>query len=397
MTLYVFTKNCNIIYTKIDYVVFLFLAYNILFLSKSFVHFGIIEGLYVVKNYIISLLLYFAVILFFDEKKSKNIITLIMFVCTFVSIIYITEFVNNFILHNDYFTYTKLMDQYSIEARNVIGGVSKSWVKGDLYTMVRMAGPLGHNNATAFIIAIGSLISISMIVFRHPQRGKYIAFIICIIGLILTGARTSLLASIAGIAALSIAGLKYNYIRIRHFAYMSLTVFLVIAALISCKVIDFSAYKQIFSTEPIVETVTILASVDEFQEFYLKVKNPIAFIIGYGFPPTKTGMRDSYSSVMSEDVFFVELLSQYGVVFSLIFSLMFLYSLRHSYVNCKKNSFIYFNNNLFVIWAVISMIIASFVSIAHTNAVIRPQINPILVISVAAFSVIIREGRKLAR
>lgn len=317
-----------------------------------------------------------------------------MLTCVLVGIIYIAEFIHLLVLRKGFFSYTILLDQYAYKLNPSGHGLSKSWVKGDLYTLVRMPGPLSHSQVSAFIIAIGGILSFAMIVFRHPQRGKNIFFIICVVALFLTGERTSIVAGSTGCFILVVMGVKYQEIKIPYILGLCSVICLSFVLMIVFKVVDMSAFKLLYRSEAITAVMGQLIAAPAFDEFLLKMKHPIAFVGGYGFFPVLSmvsGMEFSFCPVYTEDLFFLQLLSQYGIVFSLVFILLFGTSIRFCYVKCKRLNYRYFKRNLFVFSSIIAVVVASFVSVGHSNAVIKAQVNPVLVISIAVFSVIARE------
>lgn len=394
------------IYTKIDFCVFLFLSYNIFLLPLSFYRYGTIEGLYAIKNHLTGLLLYFAIVLFFNQKSTKFIFKLTMIVCTLVSLVYLAELVSvrygevnvdGDVLAGKAFNYTIKLDRYAKSIHPTGHGITKSWRKSASSIIVRLAGPLGHSNATTFVIGMGVILSFALIVFGHPQRGKTLFFIIGIVTLFWGGTRTNMISSFFGIFFLAILGILSNKIGYRKLILMFFVGTLSIIFLLSFNIIDWEAYKQIFNWRQSISTVLIIFSKSNFDTLYGQIiDNPINLIIGYGLAPvlpsTYRGVRYSGYPIVNDDAFFIQFLSQYGILLSIIFFLFIIYALWNSYKMCKQVNSEYFNKNLFAIAGITAVLILSFFSSLHGAAPFRPQINPVVFILLGAYSVIIREG-----
>jgi len=350
--------------------------------------------------------------LFFNKKRSQNIIKFITIICTVVSAIYLAELTSvrfmssetiasasgvDIVHSGGLFKYTANLDRYALQKAPTGHGLSKSWSKSDTSLFVRLPGPLGHSNATAFVIAIGSVLSFSLIVFGTHRRGSIIFFLLCLVALFWGCSRTNMLSSIMGISFVSIVGTRNKKIKTHQLVFFFIAALLLIVILILFKIIDWSAYSQIFNWEQTLYTFRVIFSENILSELWVKMtENPIAFVFGYGFAPVlpQTYISSLYNGypMISDDTFFVQFLSQYGIVVSLMFFIFLFYSLWNSYRKCKQCNLKYFNSNLFGIAGVLAVIVASFLTFIHGGSLFRPQINPVIFILLGAYSVIIREG-----
>jgi hypothetical protein len=400
------TKKKSIIHTKVDLWVLLFLAYNLALLPMSFYRYGYLEGLYAIKNYLTGLLLYFAVIIFFDKKFAQTAVKLTMIVCTLVSIVYFSELVSTrygeekedgVILSGELFKYTVRLNRYAMQLEPTGHGVSKSWRKSKLSTFMRLPGPLGHSNATTFVIGLGCILSFAYIIFRAPLKIKVILFMTGFVTLIWGGTRTNIVSALIAMLSLSIWCLLNKKITLFQLLIPFLAGFFLVSLFILLKIIDWEAYGQIMNFKQSMHTVSVILSKANFDKLFIQVTdNPVYLILGYGLAPifgsTYRGSNYTGYPIVSEDAYFMQFLSQYGILLSLFFFTFFVYSLWDSYKKCRLADPDYFDKNSIFIVGVLAVLVSSFLSALHGAAPFRPQINLVVFILLGSYSVIVREG-----
>lgn len=388
-------------------IVLMFLIYNFIHLIGSLISYGAVEALYVIKNYFVGLILYFVVLHLFKKKQSLNLVFIIMICCSVVAGIHVMEFISRTLAlsslpdipdfwrrfnleYTGAFKYSVAMDQYS-KALNPEGrGVNFAWVKVGQYILPRFAGVMGTLNASGFIMAIGAIISFSMIMFRHPSKAKFIIFLICIAGLIISAARTSLLSAISGMLIISVIGQKQYRMPYKTIFYLLLILLSLLIGLYLSGVINLKAFSYFYSMDGLKRTINIISEDNQIDLFILKMKSAGAIFFGYGFPPINYGLYGPSTPIVSDHLFFLQLLSQYGVVFSLFFLTGSSFALYEAYNGFKKS---YDQDSSYAVFAILALFPASLVSSLHTMSVISPQINPILVLLFACYSVLIRDAR----
>jgi len=402
----ILVNRCTIVYTPIDLWALVFLFYNIILLPLSFARYGMIEGLYAIKNHLTGLFLYFVMILFFNSKSARFIFKLTMVVCAIVAIVYLAELISvrygggiedGNILSGEVFDYTRELDQYALEIHPTGHGIAKSWTESDSSIFVRLAGPLGHSNASTFVIGMGVILSFALIAFSYPQRGKTLLFMVGMVTLFWGGTRTNMISSFIGILFLALLGISNKKIGFRKIILVFFAGALLITLLISFKVIDWEAYSQVINWEQSLYTVSIILSKSNFEKLLIQVNDNLLYlVVGFGLAPvlpsTFRGVRYNGYPIVNDDAFFIQFLSQYGIIFSLLLFLFIIYCIWASYKMCKQINHEYFGRNLFALAGITAVLISTFISSLHGAAFYRPQINQVIFILLGAYSVIIREG-----
>ncbi len=407
MLYYAIRYKANFIYNKFDLLILIFLLHNVLFVPLSFYKYGTIEGLYAIKNYLTPLLLYFVFIMFIEVKRAKTIVLLVAIFCSIVSAIYIAEFL--YIryepirpiseygeLNGPAFKYSVLMNKDSLRRFPEGHGVSMSWRQSGKSTFLRMPGPLGHSNATGFIMALGSVLAFALLILRKGGYWYKVPLLtICLVGLVVGCSRINMVAAGAGLFVICIAGIRLKYIGYKIIAFIALLLISLIALLVMTGVIDLSAYGQIFNYSQSAETTQAIFNGEALHQFQKKMMSTVYnFTFGFGLPPTFPSTylsnRDAGIPITSDDSFYLQPLSQYGILMSFLYIIAMIYALWNTYNKYLLQPREYTANSLFVVWAVLAVITASFVNAVHASTVIRPQVSPVIWLLAASYSVIVR-------
>lgn len=399
----------SFLYNKMDLLLFVFLINNAVFIPLSFYRYGMTEGLYAIKNYLTTLLLYFVVVVFLDAKRAKMAVHLIAVLCVIVSTVYVAEMasiryapiniISSYMNSQGPFNYSVLLDQYALEKAPEGHGVSKSWRKSETSMYIRMPGPLGHSSATAFIIAVGTILCYSMIIFGQGRWKKYsiVLFLLCLTGLIWGCSRTNMAGGLAGIALVTISGIALKYVSIQRTMIIITMAVVFIATLMLLSVIDLSTYRQVFSPSQTMETLYYIFPAEALARcFNILTSNPICFLFGYGLPPilSSTYVSSKYTGVpfASDDSFYIQILSQYGVIGNVLYIIAAIFIFYDSYKNFISGNREYIKDNIFAIIGIIAVIVATLTSIVHAASTIRPQVSPVIFILLASYSVISRNS-----
>jgi hypothetical protein len=375
-----------------DQIVFLFFIYNIMFFFFGIFQFGLSGVTYGLKDKISNILLYFMLILCFRKLSARILLNLIIILCSIVSIIYAAEFVNKFVFGGDFFAYTYALRDYASDLNQSGNPVGITFEKGDIYTLIRFPGPMGYNNSTGFFIVIGINFLTAFIVYRGISIYRALLIMACWTGLILTLARTSIFAAIVSSSIIFISGIYNKKISLLTVILALASFVALILLMIIMGIIDTTAYGSMLNPERILNTIRLLLNHEHFQWLYDKYeRNPVAIIsgLGFSFPGAK---NFETSPVVSEDVFFVQLVSQYGLILSPLFLAMFFINFDALYRRIKKDDTTS-KHDMGILWGTIGITASIFVSILHTNAIIVPQINAVIMIIFGIFSVIAREDR----
>lgn len=335
---------------------------------------------YALKDYLFPVLLYWYCRNLTSRMEWLLLWKIVAIVMTVASLIYIAEFYDRIILANGPFAYTEKVRALTME---VTGSdeLSGTVIKGDIYTLVRFEGPLSHNNVTGLAMALGALLSF-MFAVGINNRMFLVAGIVNVVGLLVAAPRTAIFSALVSWFVFLLLGKgAYRHV-FGNAKNIALFVFIVLAVfMISVFMIDFSAYLIIISFESIFNTLFLmLANNSEFDDLIHLFANPLNWL-GAGFPVP--GFYDSdFNVVRSDDLFFVQLISMYGIigVAILIFCVKLLF--RRSLFRCSQ-----VNGQIHLVFKLgFVIVVAMLVSTIHTNALVRPQLYPIFFIGLAAIS-----------
>ena len=383
LVFYTFTKENagNFRLNVIDQLVLIVFCHSIYLLAFTLVRSpGIDSLLYSLKDYIFPVLIYWYCRRFRSKLEWVGIFKLIAFVMTIVSVVYIAEFYERIVLGNPPFAYTEKVRALTMDITSS-DTLTGTVIKGDIYTLIRFEGPLSHNNVTGLAMAIGVLLS--FVLARELKNNIFIlTAMINFAGLLFAGPRTAMFAmAVSGAVYLWSVKKEIHGARENRFAkFVALTV----AVLMLMSVfyfIDFSAYDQIYNIDSMFNTlISLLSANREFGDLTVLFRNPINWL-GSGFP-VPGDWTTAFNVVRSDDLFFIQLISMYGLIGGGVLFSGILQVLKQLIVDMRRPS----EENRLVYQLGLVVVIAMLVSTVHTNALIRPQLFPLFYISLAAMS-----------
>jgi len=216
----------------------------------------------------------------------------------------------------------------------------------------RLAGPLSHNNSTGLMIAIGALSSMALFKTKYSKYSK-VLFLINIIVLTLTGARTAWFSFLIGYLFIK----KISIIKLFNFSVIS--VFLVNITLILLP-----GFGGLVNLERFLKAFDIIINRVEI----LDLSRLYNIIIGSGY--NYAGMLDKGSTfhpLLEDDLFFIQLATVFGLVPILLF-IYFIFSNKNLVKNIKYN--VQYRTSS-------AIVLAYFISTFHANALVRPQLFPL--------------------
>lgn len=226
----------------LDFVLFLFLVHASLFCAVAVFRDGIYKGGWAINTSLLPILVYFYVSNALSPVGASRVLMLMEFVLLAVAIIYIAEFVNLHVLQRGYFTYSRLLSEHAIERDTII---SSSWIQGDFYRYVRMAGPLSHQNTTGLALALGFVLSMTRYISTRKVLTTVPFIVVFAVALFLSGARTSLLAGIVGALSATFSMTRISLTKVLpRLIFVAVMLYATLNWLIAMKVIDFSAFGQ---------------------------------------------------------------------------------------------------------------------------------------------------------
>jgi len=333
-----FYKNYEAVYV----IIFIYCAF-LLFIT--FFRGGVHGVSYGIKDYVlpVSLLLFYPI--FILREDIDKIFLMVAIIASFVSIIYLGEFISKNILMSGYFHYTGGM-------RELTGSIGETKVGYDEYSYFRLAGPISHNNSTGLMIAIGALSSMALSKTKYSKYSKTL-LLVNIVVLILTGARTAWLSFLVGYLFMN----KISIIKL--FIYSVAGIFLVNMVLTLLP-----GFSSLIELEGILKTFYIILS----QVEVLDLSRLYNIIVGSGY--NYNGMLDRNSffhPILQDDMFFIQLSTVFGLIPILLF-IYFIFSNKNLIKNIKYD----------VQYRASSAILLTFfISTLHTNALVRPQLFPL--------------------
>lgn len=376
---------------------------------------------YSVKDFIFPVMIYWYCRYSARAIDFEFMYKFIVGVMTIVALIYIAEFVDKVILGNPLFAYSQKVRELIME-KTVQSSISGTVIVGDLYTFVRLDGPLSHNNVTGLGMALGALGSIILAV---EKKGKIfvLALVVNLFGLLLAIPRTAILSLlVAGgsylwlrrsklgviesmgqrsfsvrlepVERLAGAGSRGSTISPRtedspHFRlhpskfgirtiFNILFSFSLVLWMFLTETLDISSYSNLLGYEStFVAGWNVLTNNQEITALMGSLLNPISwFGLGYPIPGD---FSDEFNIVRSDDLFFLQLVSMYGFVGVAIL----LSGVWTVFKLVVKNR----GGGIWVAYYLgISFCVAMIISTLHTNALIRPQLFPLFFISLAALA-----------
>ena len=357
--LFSFSGFMRAVLNKSDPIFFhVFVIYSLLLLLPTYFR-GEFSGLfYGLKDYVIPTTLLLGFSYFIPKHKTKVVFYYVSIICGIVSIIYFSEFLSKNILFSGYFSYTDGIRLLS-ESTGA-DGIAESSFEGGLNSFFRLPGPLSHNNATGLAIAIGALATMPLLQTKKSIIMKAV-FTICLITLLLSGARTAWIAFMLG---------ALFYYREKRAIWI---LYIIMIMLCFWVVIYFlPAFIGTINIDTLLNTVFIIFS--EFENIDGGRIYNLVIGSGYNYPGMKSGYSSNLNPLMNDDLFIIQLATIYGV----LPLLMFAYSV------CSMKSIPKIDPNYAYMNAANAILICFAVSAIHTNALIRPQLYPIFFLFIVA-------------
>jgi hypothetical protein len=369
-------------FSNINSVVLLLLVHGVLFLPYLYIRDGAYETMHSAKTTILPFMIFW--FFYHLQHNRRLVLNVIEFVLLFVALLYIAEFFNKMILKQGYFEYSIALNRYVV---NQFGGegVSASWVEGDLYTLIRMAGPLSHNNTTGLAIALGLVLSVSkQLVLR--KRYAFITSVVFAVALLLTGARTAVLAAALGIVVVYVS--LHGVTEALKNTYKLLIVIPVgvgiVMTLLQFGVIDIMAFGSVFNTSSSATSIGMMFGKSTFGYYFDQVlSNPVSLFTGLGHSGPNFRDYPGMSSLSDDDVFFMSVISHYGIILpSMLIVTVFVRT--QSILQIARNNLS--RDGLFILLASYGAVVLCLISTVHTDAMLRPQLFPLFIIFLAYIS-----------
>ena len=369
----------------LDYMLLLLLTHAILFCAYVPLRDGLYGAAWAVVSSLLPILVYFYVSNVLSPEGGSRVLILLEFILLTVAIIFIAEFINNHVLNQGFFKYTDLMYAHAQSKGSI--KTHGAWAQGDLYRYIRMAGPLSHNNTTGVALALGLVLSVSRYITTHKVLTTVPFVLVFFVALILGGGRTSLIAGLIGSLTAVFFTTRISLAKILpKFILVLVLLMAILSWMIATEVIDPSAFNQVYNTAQATETLVVMVTVDEIQEYFERVTTfPFVLLSGLGPVTPTTSSDDLLSPVPSEDIFIVELLSQYGIVLPFLLAFAVWVTFRKALVDTERHGNSFLRS---LLGASFGCVIVFVVSSSHTNAMIKPQLFPIFFIFLAIISIV---------
>lgn len=374
----------------IDVAVGLIMLHFVLFMPLTILRDGVGGAIYGVKEYLLPLLMYFSVRGRMSPALATRMLDLIGMIMVLVALIYAAEFVSKHILRDGYFQYTELMEMHAIE-KGSDEGLSKSVIEGDIGYLIRMPGPLSHNNTTALAIAFGLVISVLWLM-KSITLPKILSLSILSIALLMTGARTATFSAVAGIILVVVMwnGRLINKAILKSIFFFIGISILVIFGVLVFGVFDMSSFIFLFSFDEMLRILGLMfSSKSDYLVWYAEQVQMLPFSpltgVGYRIPGSATG-ADVFRPVISEDLFVIQLFSSYGWIIPALLLLAIIRLVLNITRKRRHRSLSSDPDRAFVLIGATGVLIVAIVSTVHTNALIKAQIFPIFIFLLAIAS-----------
>jgi hypothetical protein len=371
----------------LDNMLLLLLAHAILFCAYVPVRDGLYGAAWAVVLSLLPIFVYFYISNVLSPVGAGRVLILLEIIFLVVAIIFIAEFINHHILNpgHGYFSYSDLLNEHaqSKGARQT----SRSWTKGELYRYIRMPGPLSHNNTTGLALALGLVLSSARYIATRKVLTTIPFVLFFFIVLIFCGGRISLIAGIIGSLVAAFVTSRISFAKmLPKFILVLVLLMAILHCMIATKALDPSAFNQVYNTDQLAETVDIILNIDEIQVYYTRVTTyPFLLLWGLGPVTPATSTDDLLSPVLSDDLFIVSLLSQYGIVLPALLVFAILVTFRKALIDVNRHGNSFLRS---LLGASFGCVVAFVVSTFHANALMRPQLFPIFIIFLAIISIV---------
>ena len=371
---------------KLDIVLLFLLLQSVLFFVYIIFRDGIYGASWVITTTVLPILVYFFCSSYLTTSTFKLLLLTLEIIFLLVAIIYIFEFINFHILKNGLFHYSKLLNQHAINLGSY-DGTSKAWTEGDLYTYIRLAGPLSHVNTTGLALALGFVLAFSRFLSKQNIWFSLASSVVFFIALLLGGGRVSIFSAGLGATVVFWNQTQYSIIKIiSRTILISFIVIMVVYTLIFVGIVDIYSFSKIYSIRSIISNINILANIPEIHRYIEQIFTyPIFLITGAG-PATPTqSISNLLNPILSDDLFVISLVSRYGLIIPFFLVLAIWEMFRISIKNVRLRHDKYLET---ILSASFGCIVTYMASTIHTGAFHRPQLFPIFFIFLSILAVI---------
>lgn len=365
---------------SVDFMVVLFLLDSIYLTALTIARTPSIDSLlYALKDYLFPVLAFWYCRQFLKNKNWIAIYELIGIVLTVVSAVYMFDFINGSILGNETLEYRTAIRQLTMETTGATE-LTGTKIVGDEYTLVRYEGVLSHINVTGTAMGIGALLCLAVARARRSTC-YYLMFILNSGSLMFAAPRTAILSTlIALVIYLWFTTKVVDIVNLKTVRRLAL--FLGIFWIFISYGMDLSAYEKLYDIQNVVDTWYYLwDGLPELEQLLVQIQNPLNwFGMGFAVPGNYDG---SDGVVRSDDLFFVQLISMYGLG-GVLFFFVGCVVICKSVIPFKEKSVVEMNH---VIAMGLVIVIVLSVTVVHANVLTRPQLFPLFFVALASISV----------
>lgn len=333
--------------------------------------------LYSIKDYVFPVLLFWYCRQYVRPNDWIKLYRFIAVIMTIVSIIYVLEFIHRILLGNPPFAYTQKIRDLKI---NLSGNqdLIMSYAVGNFYTLIRFEGPLSHNNVTGLGMAIGALVSIVLASYRMEKK-YLIPFGVNVLALVLAGPRTAIFSLLVSLVVYYF--LKPRSTKAKFASRIGFLLICCAVLYIAATVMDLSAYNQLYSFRNLLGTAEYLfTSAPEIPAIVDSLKNPLHWL-GIGFP-VPGDFSEFQNVVRSDDLFFIQLISMYGLL-GIVLLTLGLFAMDRARIAVKSDGD---DVSQCLCLLGITVAVLMLVTTLHTNALVRPQLYPLFFVCLASLS-----------
>jgi len=349
---------------SLDALIKIFFFYTLMLVFKTISLGGFTALLYSLKDYVFPILFGYMVSRALDRDQHITLLIFISFLCFIAGLIYIYEiyiYSNN----GEYMNYMKgLRNLYEVTHEN--SGNMQTVISGNLSNYTRLPGLLAMTNVTGVLLAIGVILSYTILNLGYKFLGS-IFLIICLIATVLAMSRIAIFALFSGF-------LFYFYHTNRLLSFAKY-LFLVLFALMLIYIFNstfFSGAVSLNSPERILNTFLVVFSLLGEN---LEIGRVYNLIIGSGFTFYEYNKLSSiFGPILTEDLFIVYLVTAYGL-FPLAFFFISMFYISNKILNSLKLNGPH--KDYLLVLGMFSSVIVFGMSTIHTNALVRPQLFPL--------------------
>ena len=372
---------------SIDLICLVLLFINLYLLVITFFRSpGLTSISYSLKDYLFPVLLFFYCRkIIRKDAEWESIINFIPIAISVVALIYLLEFINTIFLGNDAFAYTLKIR----ELITTLNGIESSGLTNtrmfidDSYLSIRFEGPLAHNNSTALALALGAVSSLLVAKYNRSYF-FYTLFLFNGFVLMLSASRTNIIAMVIAMLFLWLLRKSSKILRKskkrRKIAIWIKFLFLLVSSIAFYWIVFESPIKSLFTLESVLSPIKVIMNNTEITAFVQMLKQPLLYGgVGFAIPGDDSGL---FEVIRSDDLYFIQLISMYGLPGILLFAAGFLTIIKGYKKFIRKFPF---ENNLVIDFGIV-FVALPFISTLHAGSFGRPQIYPLVFIGMAAIA-----------